>query len=306
MNKGSEPLSSGAEILGSMRSRVRSARRWLVPETASRKRKVLVWSLLVLFAVLILWLLTAYVILPALWSHFEHHPKLEFAPKTTLTKQGIPGDALNIGLIGSEKELIHAILKAGWDPADPTTLKSSLKIAESVLLKRAYSAAPVSNLFVFGRRQDLAFEKPVGKSASRRHHVRFWRSDDLGSNGVPLWIGAITYDRSVGLSHRTGQITHHIGPDIDAERDLLIRDLRNGGWLSQIYQVTGVGATLFGRNGGGDPYYTDGELTIGVLIPGRVRDNRPERLDNPVAVQIKEQLWTAIHPLLQSLPGQDP
>ena len=114
----------------------------------------------------------------------------------------------------------------------------------------------------------------------------------------------MTFDRSVGLSHRTGQITHHIGPDIDAERDGLIDGLRKGGWLTQIFQVTGVGATLVGRNGGGDRYDTDGELTVGVVVAGAGRDHRPEQLDNPVAVRLKEQLWTAIRPLLRSLPGQ--
>ena len=106
------------------------------------------------------------------------------------------------------------------------------------------------------------------------------------------------------MSHRTGQITHHIGPDIDAERDGLFADLRNGGWLTELYQVTGVGATILGRNGGGDPYYTDGELSIGVLASVEARGQTPDRLANPVAVQIKEQLWSAIRPLLQSLPGQ--
>jgi LssY C-terminus len=121
---------------------------------------------------------------------------------------------------------------------------------------------------------------------------------------VPLWIGAVTFDRSVGLSHRTGQITHHIGPDIDAERDGLFTDIRKGGWLTELFQVTGVGVTVLGRNGGGDRYYTDRELTIGVLASEGARGKTPDRVANPVAVQIKEQLWLAIRPLLQSLPGQ--
>jgi hypothetical protein len=162
----------------------------------------------------------------------------------------------------------------------------------------------VSSLFLFGRKQDFAFEKPSGSNARRRHHVRFWRSTELGRGDVPLWIGAVTFDRSVGLSHRTGQITHHIGPDIDAERRGLIADLRNDGWLSELFQVTGIGATVLGRNGGGDRYYTDGELTVGVLASDGARNNRPDLLTNPVAVQVKEQLWSAIRPLLQSLPGQ--
>lgn len=278
------------------------------PETAPalRRRRRWVRVLKALAALTAVWLLAAYVILPALWRHYEHHPALENAPKTTLTAQGIPGDALNVGLIGSEKELVLALLGAGWEPADPVTFSTSLRIARSVLLGRPYPEAPVSNLFLFGRKQDLAFEKPVGTSARRRHHVRFWRAPEYGRGETPLWIGAVTFDRSVGFSHRTGQITHHIGPDIDAERDALTSALRAAGWLVELFQVTGVGATLVGRNGGGDLYFTDGELTVGVLATTGDRARRPETLANPAAVQIKEQFWTAIRPLLLSLPGSAP
>ena len=251
-----------------------------------------------------LWLLSAYVILPALWKHYEHQPGLEDAPKTSITAQHIPGDPLNVGLIGAEETVVAALLGAGWEPADPVTLRSSLKIARSVLFKHRDDDAPVSPLFVFGRKQDLAFEKAVNDNARRRHHVRFWRATELGRGGVPFWIGAVTFDTSVGFSHRTGQITHHIAPDIDADRDLLMAGLRKAGWLTELYQVTGVGATVLGRNGGGDPYDTDGELTVGVLSVESSAGNRPETLDNPVAVQIKEQLWSVIRPLLRSLPGQ--
>ena len=273
-------------------------------ESGPRRRRFVTGALKVLVAVAMVWLLSAYVILPALWRHYEHQPALESAPKTTRTAQGIPGDPLNVGLIGTEKDVVQAMIGSGWAAADPVTVKSSLRIANSVLRDRPYADAPVSNLFVFGRKQDLAFEKPVGANASRRHHVRFWNSKELGRGGVPLWIGAVTFDRGVGLSHRTGQITHHIGPDVDAERERLFADLRNSDWLTELYQVTGVGATILGRNGGGDPYYTDGELTIGVLASLEARGQTPDRLENPVAVQVKEQLWSAIRPLLQSLPGQ--
>jgi hypothetical protein len=270
----------------------------------SGRRRLLVRALKVVLAIVVAWLLLAYLILPALWRHYEHNPALENAPKTTWTAQGIPGDPLNVGLIGTEKELIQAIHGSGWDDADPITLWSSIRIAGSVLRDRPYVDAPVSSLFLFGRRQDLAFEKPVGNNASHRHHVRFWKCTEFGQGGLPLWIGAVTYDRKVGVSHRTGQITHHIGADVDAERDGLFADLVKNGWLTQEFQVTGVGATLLGRNGGGDRYYTDGELTIGMLANDPSRDKLPDRLENPVPIQIKDQLWSAIRTLMQSLPGQ--
>jgi hypothetical protein len=140
-------------------------------EAPPRRRRFFIRALKVLVAVVVLWLLMAYLILPALWRHYEHHPALENAPKTTRTSQGIPGDALNVALIGTEEEVLKAMISSGWDAADPVTLKSSLRIASSVFRDRPYADAPVSSLFVFGRKQDLAFEKPVGNNASRRSHA---------------------------------------------------------------------------------------------------------------------------------------
>lgn len=271
------------------------------PEARRRRRLIVV--LRTVLALVVVWFLLANLILPALWKHYEHHPALENAPKTTRTAQGIPGDPLNVGLIGTEREVVQAMLSSGWDAADPITLKSSIGIARSVLRDKPYVDAPVSPLFVFGRKQDLAFEKPVGKSASHRHHVRFWKSEEYGRGDTPLWIGAVTYDRSVGQSHRTGQITHHIGADVDGERDGLFTDLAKNGWLTEEFQVTGVGATLTGHNGGGDLYFTDGELTVGVLGKEQSQGVRLNRLANPVPVRIKDQLWSAIRPVMQSLSG---
>lgn len=183
----------------------------------------------------------------------------------THTPQGIPGDPINVGLVGSEKELVHAFAVAGWDTADGVTLKTAIEIGESVLFDHPYPDAPVSRLLFEGRAQDLAFEKPVGGSADRRHHVRFWRTDATGDDGRPLWLGSASFDRGVGLSHDTGAITHHIGPDIDAERDLVIHDLTAAGMVITVSDIPGIGATKAGRNGGGDPYFTDGKAIVGVL-----------------------------------------
>ena len=244
------------------------------------------WVLIVVIA----WLATSYVILPAMWRHYEHHPELATAPKTTLTKDGIPGDPLNFALVGTQDQVIHSLTAAGWLPADPVTLKSSVAIAESVLLHRSYPEAPVSPLLVFGRKQDLAFEKPFGKSPKERHHLRLWKSDEHGRNGRPMWLGAVTFDRSVGVSHYTGQITHHIDPDVDEERDDLIAGLVSAKQVETEYEVTGVGLTTTGRNGGGDWYYTDGEMAVAVLSPTAMTAE-PKVLANPTVVVLKNRIW---------------
>jgi len=216
--------------------------------------------------VLLLYLSLAYVAAPFAWKRLvSRHPELDDAPRITYTAAGIPGDPLNVALIGTESELKKLLLKAHWYPADALTLKSCLEIAETTVLKRPYDAAPVSNLFLWKRKEDLAFEKPVGDNPRHRHHVRFWRAEGSDLEGRPLWIGAATFDRSVGISHRTGQVTHHIASDIDAERDSLFQDLEATGDLSSIDVVPDFQTVLEGKNGGGDPWHTDGSLYVGAI-----------------------------------------
>src|ERR1700677_4155679 len=230
----------------------------------------------------------AYIVLPMAWTHFEHQKGLAGLTMFTRTAQGILGDPMNVELVGTRDDVLCAMHAAGGYPADPITFRSSLKIIGSVMLDRPYRDAPVSTLLYDGKREDLAFELPNGRSADRRHHVRFWEVLAQGQEGPPVWLGAVTYDRGVGISHYTGQVTHHIAPDIDAERDLLASDLSASGHVEATYAVSGVGPTLLGRNGGGDPYFTDGEIAISRLRPGcESKAGAPPALESPPAVTAK-------------------
>jgi hypothetical protein len=214
------------------------------------------------------YLATAYLIVPAGWKRYaRRHPSLADAPRITRTGAGIPGDPLNVALIGTETEVKKIMLAAQWHPADPLTFRSCLRIAEASVLKRPYRDAPVSNLFLFGRKQDLAFEQPVGKDPRQRHHARFWRSEDVDEDGRPVWVGSAVYDRRVGLSKTTGQITHVTAADVDAERDYLFQCLEQTGDLAERYVVDGFHEVRSGKNGGGDPWHTDGNLYVGVIKP---------------------------------------
>ncbi len=251
--------------------------------------------LLIALGVVIAYTILAYVALPALWTHHEHQRGLADLPMVTRTAQGIPGDPINVGLIGDKLDVLCAMQAAGWYPADPVTLRSSIEIVGSVLLDRPYRDAPVSPLFYLGRREDLAFEKPVGDSADRRHHVRFWKVLDQGQEKRPVWLGDATFDRGVGVSHYTGAITHHIAADVDADRNLLAADLEAARMVDAKYQVSGVGLTLTGRNGGGDPYYTDGEVWILRLVVACQKRTAPaDIIPSPPATEIKDQIWHAV------------
>ncbi|XIA65488.1 LssY C-terminal domain-containing protein [Bradyrhizobium sp. TZ2] len=239
--------------------------------------------------------LLAYIMLPLFWTHYEHQRGLTDMPMVTRTAQGIPGDPMNVGLVGNVSDVVCAMHAAGWYPADPITLKSSIEIVGSVLLDRPYKDAPVSNLYYLGRREDLAYEKPIGASADRRNHVRYWKVLEEGEEKRPVWLGAATEDRGVGVSKYTVAVTHHISPDLDAERALLAGDLEKAGMVEAKYQVTGIGPTIAGHNGGGDLYYTDGEIWVLRLVEAcKKRDGPAATIPSPPATALKDQIWRAI------------
>lgn len=266
-----------------------------------RRKSRLRIALVVLAAVLAGYGLIAYIVLPTAWTHYEHQKGLAGRPMVTRTAQGIPGDPINVGLVGTKADVLCAMHAANWYPADPITFRSSVEIVGSVILRRPYRDAPVSPLFYDGRREDLAFEKPVGDSADRRNHVRFWQVLKEGQEGRPVWLGSATFDRDVGLSRYTGQVTHHIAPDIDAERDRITDDLKAARVVEAIYEVSGVAPTLVGRNGEGDRYYTDGEVEVSRLVEGCNKTTETiVELDNPPIVDLKNKAWRVIAGMLQS------
>ena len=122
-------------------------------------------------AIISIYVLVSYLVLPATWARVEHEPGLSKRAMVTSTAQAIPGDPINVGLIGTKEEVVSAFHAAGWYPADPVTLRTSVEIIGSVLLDRPYNDAPVSPLYFDGRREDLAFEQPDGKSARRKSWI---------------------------------------------------------------------------------------------------------------------------------------
>src|SRR5262245_27696059 len=96
-------------------------------------------------------------------------------PSTDFMRDGRPGDPVNLVVIGSDSQLGAAFASAGWYRADEITLCTSLRIMFDSIFARTYSTAPVSNQYLFGHKQDFAYEQP-GKNVRERDHVRVWKS----------------------------------------------------------------------------------------------------------------------------------
>ncbi len=240
----------------------------MAPQQRHRRSKLV----LRLIAGLLVWLAFAYVLAPDAWKEFAaRDPALDDNPRLTLTSDHHPGDPLNVALTGTEIQLQNIMKAADWYPAAALGLKSDLEIAVDTVLSRPDDSAPVSSLYLFGRKEDWAFEQPVGDNPRHRHHVRFWKTEQLSTDGRPQWIGSAVYDKRVGLSHTTGQITHVTAPDVDTERDYLFECLEKTKDLAARTVVPGFHKQLEGRNGGGDSWHTDGNLYAGVIQTGMVQ-----------------------------------
>ena len=211
------------------------------------------------------WAVLAYLAIPRVHQVLTWLYVPDYFIGRTRTPDGLLGDPVNLAVHGDEDDIHAAMRAAGWVRADAITPRSALRIVVSSLLRRSYPAAPVSTLVLFGRGQDFAYQKEVEGNPSQRHHVRFWHTPAgwvlPGGRSVD-WLAGATYDRSVGLSALTFQVTHKIDADIDIERNFVVDDVR---WANAAAGL-GVWPDFFtayhDKNGGGDRVETDGDLYV--------------------------------------------
>ncbi len=181
-------------------------------------------------------------------------------PRLTHTPSGANGDPVNMVFVGSKDQIKRSFQKAGWLLPDPITAQTSTKIAADSISHSSYPTAPVSNLSVFGRVQDMAFEKPT-HDVQKRGHIRLWNTGTTIS-GQLVWVGQASYDRGIELSGTNHLPTHHIAPTVDLERNTVGTDLEKTGLVKNQYDVEFTHPILLGRNGGGDYYESDGDVLV--------------------------------------------
>ncbi len=206
-----------------------------------------------------------YIAFPRLHSFFTTMYLPDYFLARTKTGDGILGDPVNFCVLGTEEDIHAAMRQAGWTKADPITLRSSLGIIFSTLKHKPYPAAPVSSLFLFDRKQDFAYQMEVNGSASRRHHVRFWKVPEgwhLPGGKKVEWLAAGTFDKGVGLSSATLQVTHKIDKYVDKERDYIIESLLYEDQNITVDIVEEFVIPYCDENGGGDSIETDGNMPV--------------------------------------------
>ena len=249
---------------------------FVVFDTADRR---LPWIL----AVGLTYAIGAYVILPwviRMGLKLLHRKRV---PSFTTTGDGLPGDPVNVALVGTLPQLRAAFKTLGWSEADRLDLASSWGMMRAFVFNSPYPAAPFSTLYLFGRGQDVGFQRAIDNSPRKRHHIRFWslslvRAESTWARGSAafwlntdrppddervLWVGAGTRDTGLSLTRLTFQITHATDSDTNVERDFIIAALENIGAVGavKVYQAGQCLATERVNH-----YTTDGRVTLASLV----------------------------------------
>jgi len=228
------------------------------------------------------WALLAYLVLPRLHRILTTIYVPDYFIGRARTSDGLLGDPVNLAVLGDEQRLHAAMAAAGWTRADEITAASSWRIITSTVTRRSYDEAPVSPLFLFGRQQDAAYQQEVAGNPAKRHHVRFWRCPDgwlLPGGSRVDWLAAGTFDRAVGFSLFTLQVTHKIDAETDIERDHIVQTLRASDPAVGVDVLKDFATGYHSRNGGGDTIVTDGDLPVldvrGVSVPDAASRREP-------------------------------
>jgi hypothetical protein len=181
------------------------------------------------------------------------------APSRVQSKMKKPGDPLNLIVIGNASQILNAFNQAGWSEAKKLGTKSAAGTVRAMANDEGYGQAPVSQLYLFGRAEDLAFEKMLN-TFMKRHHLRLWRTTVTTGEGREIWIGASTHD--IGLDVHLGVVSHAIDGDLDVERAKVGADLMAGGLVAAERLVSRPNPLTEGKTATGGTWKTDGQLLL--------------------------------------------
>jgi len=222
------------------------------------------------------------------------------------------GDPLNIVLIGEPTEVLKSLTRSGWSFTHRITLRTVRREIGAAIEGKPYSVAPVSNLYVFGRSQDVAMQR-ARRSISQRNHLRLWQAP-FTFEQRPVWVGQISRDIGVKVTTKSPTLTTHvIDPEVDTTREYLMHSLIAEGFIDRFAFVKGSAYATPQQprvNLTGDPYHSDGMRLVVILAPepvppDEIRSLLWEQSAAPVAEGQSEAARRYVRPVApDQRPGQ--
>jgi LssY-like putative type I secretion system component LssY len=181
-------------------------------------------------------------------------------PERTSTAKGAQADVVNLAFIGSQGQLANAFQAAGWLSSDAPSTRNGAHMFRALISSNSYPHGPMSEQLMDGRDSDFGWQKGLN-CVVRRDHLRVW-SDDLTWQGRNVWLGASTRDVGVRFSIWNKELTHRVEPDIDVERERIVRDLGLAGCIESVHVTPRPGMPAHLANATGDHLHTDGALAV--------------------------------------------
>jgi len=172
------------------------------------------------------------------------------------------GDMVNFVIVGSEKDVQAALEASTWHIADTDNRKAVLNAVMQTYDSKDYLAMPMSQLYLFGRKQDFGYEmaEPIAMVASR-HHFRIWKAP-FTWKGQEVWVGAGTHDIGFAKDKRNNSVTHKIDPAVDGERDNIGASLQKSNKAKKFVYYMPPNPVQEAKNATGDGYHSDGRLLV--------------------------------------------
>ena len=191
----------------------------------------------------------------------ELHAWIENLPRTVFGEDGVsPADPLNLVMVGRFRDILPAYIMRGWKPAESAHFGALWKMVKSFFFNSHYLYSPVSPLYLFDHKQDIALQK-ARETIDERNHLRLWIAPAKFQE-LPIVVGQISRDVGVRFTGRLSPpTTHVIDPEVDEARWYLEQDLVLSQRIEYLGLSQGVGyapASQPRHNLMGDPYYTDG------------------------------------------------
>lgn len=243
--------------------------------------------------------------LPDIEDPDELRAQLEALPCCAMDNDGEEfGDPLNVVLIGNSQEVLTALTRSGWSFTHRLSPATITRLAGAVIGDDAYPVAPVSNLYLFDRKQDFALQR-ARPTISQRNHTRFWLAP-FTYRGTQVWIGQVSRDIGVKVTPNSPTLTTHvIDPEVDLTREYLLHSLLDAGLVAGFGFVKGSRYATREEpavNLGKDPYFSDGlRLVISLSTHPRpyheVRSMRWEQSVAPLAEGQSESAKRNVRPV---------
>lgn len=180
-------------------------------------------------------------------------------PKYSETLLGNKMEPISFVFIGSNEQIGNLFLEHGWYKADASTIDNTLKAFSFGFQNKQYLTAPVTPSYLDSKPETIAFQHPTSLNTLRqRHHIRLWKTNFKLLDGREIWVATASFDDKIEFLGPIQLLpTHHIDPNIDAERSYIIESLgtKNVNYINLV-------SPQIGKNAAGDSFFTDGKVAV--------------------------------------------